>query len=225
MKLKNLLWYLVGDTLKWVWPFQLLAYFKRGIAVADAEKKLCVEGYPRSGNTFLYALCSQVLSPELIAHHLHNCAQIKFALSNRIPVLFVARPPLEAISSYIIREDIPASRAFTQYYRLYSYVAENCDSIEVVKFEELTNSTDRVVSEILDMMKIEGPVKIDHGKLRQDIAAMDMADQNSSNVDPLKVGLPTEERAQLKKHLSIQLTSEFQEELKRCQDIYETIVR
>jgi hypothetical protein len=223
MNIKNYIWYFVGNTLKWSWSFQLISRFKPGISVASCEKLLCIEGYPRSGNTFLFAICCQLISKEKIAHHLHNCAQIKASIQCGVPVLFVARSPLDAICSYIIREDISYSRAIDQYLSLYSYVAQNFSLVQVIEFDEVVSNPQQTAIKVANLLKINAS-DISIHELKREVSAMDMSDQKSDAVNPLKVGLPTEEKRKLKQVVMAELKEAFHEEIKKCEDTYERII-
>ena len=69
-------------------------------AIADAD--VCIEAYPRSGNTFLVALV-QMWNPKLkITHHSHLASNIKYSLKRGIPVAVLIRPPLDAVASAMV---------------------------------------------------------------------------------------------------------------------------
>jgi len=180
---------------------------------------ICVEGFPRSGNTFLFALCTQLTDGEKIAHHLHCSAQLKEGMRRAIPVLFVARSPLDAIASYVIREEIPIHRGVRHYLQLYKFASANRSNLVIIPFKEMVNQPQRLADTIARMLGVETR-EVNMDRLKNDVYAMDVADHGNADVDPMKVGLPSKERDELKQRLMNRLTSEFAGELTECEILY-----
>lgn len=66
---------------------------------------LCIEGFPRSANTYGVLLIEQFATrPLKIAHHLHMPAQLKKAVHHGIPAILLIREPAAAIGSLLLRE-------------------------------------------------------------------------------------------------------------------------
>jgi hypothetical protein len=61
---------------------------------------LCIEGYPRSSNSFSVRMFKQS-NDVLIAHHLHCTGNIARAIRADIPTLVLIRDPEQAIASYL----------------------------------------------------------------------------------------------------------------------------
>lgn len=78
----------------------------RGVKISffGADTSLYVDGYPRSGNTFLVHLIKNIFPGINMVHHFHAIAPIKIALSRNIPTYILARAPSEAISSNYLKE-------------------------------------------------------------------------------------------------------------------------
>lgn len=63
---------------------------------------IVIDGYPRSGNTFLYSYIKLYSNARNIAHHLHNFTQIIMGIKLQKHCVIVVRNPLDAIASYLI---------------------------------------------------------------------------------------------------------------------------
>jgi len=153
MKIKNLIWYWIGNRLEWIWPFRFFRFLKPGIDIVGRKSVACIEGYPRSGNTYVYATVTLMTSEATeIAHHLHCSAQLKEAIRLRVPTLFVARAPSECIASYIVREQIPIRRAIVQYLRLYRFVFAHREHLTVIDFNKAMSDGDFLRSSIIGVI-------------------------------------------------------------------------
>ena len=68
------------------------------------KKKLVIEGYPRSANTFAVIAFQHAQKNQVnLAHHLHATSQIKYAARNGIPIIVLIRDPKDAITSLVVR--------------------------------------------------------------------------------------------------------------------------
>ncbi len=74
------------------------------ISFFSPETALYVDGYPRSGNTFLVHLIKNIFPDISMVHHFHAIAPIKIALARKLPVYILAREPAGAITSNYLRE-------------------------------------------------------------------------------------------------------------------------
>lgn len=78
----------------------------RGIKISffGPETSLYVDGYPRSGNTFLVHLIKNIFPDISMVHHFHAVAPIKVALAKEIPTYILVRDPAEAVTSNYLKE-------------------------------------------------------------------------------------------------------------------------
>lgn len=72
-----------------------------GSQLATRRSRLCIEGFPRSGNTFALACLLEIpgLTRNEVAHHTHNIANVRRALSLEVPTYVLLRDPLAACLS------------------------------------------------------------------------------------------------------------------------------
>jgi len=88
---------------------RLLYRFLRHLEVFDEllvreNSQICIDGFPRSANTFLTVFFAHWNPDAVVAHHVHLPLQISMAASYRVPTIVVIRHPLDAITSLMIRE-------------------------------------------------------------------------------------------------------------------------
>lgn len=125
-----------------------------GKALVDAETDLCLEGFPRSANTYAYQLL-KVSNPQFkIAHHTHSIANIKLALKYRIPTFVLIRAPIDALTSAVIRRNSIKQdndtrhllHAIEMYGQFYSFVLRNMTNINIVEFSTVIKSPLKFIS-------------------------------------------------------------------------------
>lgn len=136
---------------------------------------MCLEGYPRSANTFSLNLIRGALikhfpvffsthAERLLVHHTHQIATVKAARHHGIPTLVLLRSPNEAIPSRVVRKSVGINReqekvicrALKEYQDFYSYVA-SCDGIDIVRFETVVNAPRSFVEFVLCNIGLKVP--------------------------------------------------------------------
>lgn len=125
----------------------------RDLAVAK-DSDLCLEGYPRSGNTFAAVAFEMSQStPQRIAHHLHSPAQILQAVKWRIPTVVLVRDPHDAVVSLAVYRG--SARAvgrlpelLSRWIYFYKAIEELRSSYVLATFEDVTTDFGRVVRRI-----------------------------------------------------------------------------
>ncbi len=144
----------------WVWHDPdlygwLIAYFRphRRSFCVGPETEICIEGFPRSGNSFV-VMAFQLAQrrPVRIAHHQHVPAQILRAIRWHIPVLLLIRDPFEAVLSLkalhleiLLRKQrrsleygIPFKDLFRAYVAFYRPLIPVLDACVVAPFSQAT---------------------------------------------------------------------------------------
>lgn len=128
-----------------------LARFKEGHrAAVGKDTELVIEGFPRSGNSFAVNAFELVQPrPVRLAHHLHAPAQIILAARRDLPILVLAREPVAAASSLVIRHPhISLRMALYEYMRFYETIAPYRDKFVVGLFDQVTNDYGEVIKRI-----------------------------------------------------------------------------
>lgn len=122
---------------------------------AGPGKRLMVEGFPRSGNTFLCALLFAAGLPEDdLAHHFHSLGHVKAGLELGLDVIVVVRSPAAAVASLTVRQPRTDPReSLREYSRFHrGLVALRSEQLSCVTFETLIDTPERVVGAALDKL-------------------------------------------------------------------------
>jgi len=122
----------------------LKAYTGYSNKIACSKTKICLEGYPRSGNSFLFNLVSKrVKEGTRIAHHVHVPSQIEVSIRSGAHCFVLIREPSAAIASAIVSSDMKLSEnvACQSYLNFYQHLLHRWESCNVIEFEEIINHT------------------------------------------------------------------------------------
>lgn len=160
--------------LYWLWFY--LVRKRKGLEATffQRDTDVYIDGYPRSGNTFIIYLINRVL-PELnVIHHLHAVAPIKIALLLGIPTLIIVRDPMECISSKYLKHfsmrgikfspeinDKLLNEFISGYLNYYSFVLKNRKRISLICFSELIKSPHLVLNQIKNYLNINQTISDD----------------------------------------------------------------
>jgi hypothetical protein len=137
--------------------YPLLYHFrnhKKAIYRALSVKKdtqIAIQGYPRSANTFATVAFEYAQAgPVKIAHHLHSPNQVIRAVKWGIPTLVLIRDPIDAIASYLIRENFEVNTRFAiqRYIHFYQTVWPYRDGFIIGHFDDVTNHYEGIILRI-----------------------------------------------------------------------------
>ena len=121
------------------------------------KSDLVIEGYPRSGNTFVEVAFAQAQEPAhpVIATHLHLPAHISRAVRLKKPCLVIIREPLEAIASLLTyyNGNYPAKQAIMEYIDFYTIAHSHHKDIELITFEEAHKNVGNVMHKLNEHFK------------------------------------------------------------------------
>jgi hypothetical protein len=107
--------------------------------------RICIEGYPRSANTWAVLMFRQANETLHIAHHTHSTANISRALRYGIPTVVPIRNPIDAVTSAVVgknRQDVDGGISY------YGWVEPRVDSLVVAEFEEVTRDFNLVIGRV-----------------------------------------------------------------------------
>ena len=180
---------------------------------------ICIEGYPSTGNTFVYNIFNRVYPGKRISHHTHSIANLKRAVKYDVPTIILCRRPKEAVASRCVRFNIGLREALLQYVEFYTYVTKLKNKLLVSDFDSSTKRIDELVErfERYSGMDKEANTKI--SRLKDE--AYDHINKWSSRNNKSK-SIPDEDREEKKK--SIKRSILKKEEYKKCREIYSRVV-
>lgn len=133
------------------------------VLLPDKFDSIYVDGFPRSGNTFLVSMIKNCYENELTfnSHHLHTIAGIKIALNKKIKTFILIRKPIDAISSFLVLQvyynnDRRPNQEYVNtlirsYISYYKFVIANKKHIYLLAFDDVISAT---LSELFRIGKI-----------------------------------------------------------------------
>lgn len=122
----------------------------------DGTTDVLIEGFPRSGNSFLVSWIATA-NPDLhIASHMHSIAHVHAALRRDLPVVVVIREPEAALASLAVyNPNLALDAHIERYRRFHQAVIEVADDVIVSPFPVTTGKPERVVDELQRRTSLE----------------------------------------------------------------------
>jgi hypothetical protein len=115
--------------------------------IVGPQTEICIEGFPRSGNTFaVYAF--ELWNPRSrVAHHLHAPAQFVRARRLSVPCVALIREPSQAVSSLVnfYEGALPVALALRSYVSFHRALLKVADGVAICSFEELVEDPSIIV--------------------------------------------------------------------------------
>jgi hypothetical protein len=111
------------------------------------ETDVCIDGYPRSGNTRA-RLAFDYWNPDgHVASHIHVAGQLREAIGRGIPAVLVIREPSESLASNIVWSDglLSVGTALWSYTWFHRRLAGYLDGLSVWTFEDVLKDPARLV--------------------------------------------------------------------------------
>lgn len=189
----------------------------RDLAVAK-DSALCLEGYPRSGNTFAaVAFEMSQPTPQRIAHHLHSPAQVVQAVKWRIPTVVLIRDPHDAVVSLgVYRGGVrPADRLpkmlpemLSRWISFYEAIEELRSGYVLATFEDVTTDFGQVTRRVNERFGTDFGVfehTVENAKYVLDNIAALKGPRRRGVLNERQVARPSEERNGLKAQVSTAL--------------------
>lgn len=116
---------------------------------ADPSSDICIEGFPRSGNTFFVAAIQRWNRSLRISHHSHLASSAIYSWGRGIPTVVLIREPAGAVSSAMVWDGrIVATIGLLVYISFYRSVCKVFPQILILDFEEYTRRPDLAVEKI-----------------------------------------------------------------------------
>lgn len=138
--------------------FPVIKIFNRNVfRLVSNKTDIVIEGYPRSGNTFLESMIYLRANRNIvIAHHTHVIAQIKRSLNLNKPILVTIRNPIDAISSLFnfYEKKIPIEILLSEYYKYYLFISRSIEKILIINFDHI-NDHENLTKKIIKKFKLD----------------------------------------------------------------------
>lgn len=197
----------------------------------DSKRDICLEGYPRSANSYVNSLL-KVLKPNLkIGGHTHSIVNLKLAFRNNIPIFILIRKPIDAIASFVLRRNELICKnnkkniifAIEDYKQFYEFVLKNQRKLVILDFDKIINEPEYILKIIelnsnLKMLdpKIDPNIDIDKATEIVFERLKQYETQNRFKVS----SVPDKRRIKHIKELKNILKNNYDEELNKLNNLY-----
>ena len=196
---------------------------------------IMIEGYPRSGNTFAVAAFIYAQNKAgkniKIARHRHEIAQVLLAIEYRIPTLLLIREPLEAVSSFIIREQVSPEFALKYYIYYYQHLMAVRKDIVIGEFIKVITNFGEIIKMINEKYGKKfavfeyTPESLE--EVKKIIEKMEFEDSGGKEIRITHVAFPTEERKKMKQKVKnyIKTNKKLIKLLNQAQEVYKEFLK
>lgn len=166
------------------------------------DKDICIEGFPRSANSF-FSVAFRLYNPTTkAAHHMHAPLQVIKALEYDIPCVVLIRNPLDAIASVLVVDQTLSTRfAIQSYINFYESIWPLRKAIIVSDFQETTQSPHRVIERVNQRYGTSFKMAPITPEIRDKIFDELKETRKELNQPKHLVAAPTDEKAQIKQNL------------------------
>ena len=211
--------------------FRLLAKktTKREKTFIDQNTDIVIEGYPRSANTFCVASFQYMQNKSIsVASHRHELGQVLCALKMDLPVIILIREPKQAVSSFVIRENISIKYALHYYIKYYNKILANLNYFVIGDFHDIIKNIDIVIERINIKYKTDFnyfPLKKwDILNIKSIIIDMEKKDSGGNKVRKTHIAYPDKSRDASKQLIISVIENKYNTLLLEAEEIYNEII-
>lgn len=204
--------------------------------IATKGMDFCLEGFPRSGNSYFGMLLQEVFflstgSKPRYSHHLHDKNNVRLAVLLDLPTIVLYRNPKDALLSYYLyrEEKDSLNKMALEYLKFYETVLGLMPECYLVDFEMIIKTPKTILEELSSWrLKLLNPALCTK-TLESDTAqkVRDYVNQNASatgNPETIKLRMPLPV-AERKSHIDLELMYLADSAIKRfaLDDLYEEL--
>ena len=118
--------------------------------LAGPGSDVCIEGFPRSANSYTVVAFRRWNRDARVAHHMHAAFQVRRAVRLGVPCCVLVRSPLDAVASTLVmdRERVSDDACYLSYIRFHRRVAPVREQLVVCRFEQVVKDPSIVVDRL-----------------------------------------------------------------------------
>lgn len=171
------------------------------------EKDICIEGFPRSANSF-FSRAFQLYNPTTkAAHHMHAPLQVIKAIEYGIPCVVLIRNPIDAIASVLVVDRSLSTRfAIQSYINFYERIWPVRQDIVISDFKDTTQHPHQVVERINQRYGTLFQMEPITSEVQYTIFSQLQKAQKELHQPEHLVAIPTEAKARIKQDVLQELT-------------------
>ncbi len=168
-----------------------------------ADTEVCIEGFPRSANSYAVVAFKLRNQSVKIAHHLHVPAQIISACRKDLPTIVTLRHPLEAVASFLIFQNSRNISTYLKiYHRFYQVLQPFGEQVIWADFKTVVTDFNKIILAVNQKYDKNFNLIDDLEKSQPDIfKKLDEVNQRFFSGETLKGMYPEQQRDELKEKL------------------------
>jgi hypothetical protein len=171
----------------------------RNRRVVDRHTDLVVEGFPRSGNTYVVAWLSLARPTLRVASHVHHLAHVRRAQQLGVPVLVLVRPPRDAVlSNLVFRPEADPSELLGRWLEFYDPSVLTRARTVIATFDEATGDMATVLGRVERETGLPGGTYVVPDPEAVLDRVQELGDRRFGSVPDSKLARPSQTRDALK---------------------------
>ena len=136
-------------------PFFRL-FKKRYPRLTEASTEICIEGFPRSGNTYFVSAFMMWNKTTQVAHHSHLAGSVKNALERGVPTVLLIRDPAECVASVLAWDGLlTVTMALASYVHFHRQLWKHKERCLVLCFEDVVQQPGACIKLINDRFGLD----------------------------------------------------------------------
>jgi hypothetical protein len=167
-------------------------------ALVSNKTDLVIEGFARSANTYVLSYVELAVDNGLlIASHLHESYQVRFAEKYGLPCIVLFREPKDAVVSAVLRtRRVSIASLLRNYIRFYEDVLRVRRRAVLVPFDVAVSNGNRVIEQINVTYNLELPLLADErrSEVMLEVERKDRKAFEGERLNPVRVAQPTKEK-------------------------------
>jgi hypothetical protein len=200
-KIKKNILFLGSVTGNYLVCLPVFRFFKaRFPTIATSNVEMCIEGFPRSGNTYFVSAFRSWNPGVTVSHHTHLAGSVKFAVMHDIPTVIIIRKPEDVVSSVLVWDGLlNATIALASYIHFHQTLWKHRRKFLILTFDDVIKEQDVSVQRINQRFNREFCYKKFSADVDADIRARLEKVDLRHNRKGVNASLPNFEKSQLKK--------------------------
>jgi hypothetical protein len=169
-------------------------------AVEHAD--ICIEGFPRSGNSFFVTTFQQWNPRAVVTHHSHLASNAKYSVRRGKPTVVLVRKPADAIASAIAWDGRDArilpGVGLIAYLSFYRALRNYKDNILFLEFDEAITRPDKCVAKINRRFSSSFNARAFTSEESQRLRALLVRQDSQNKRSDMNASLPNEKKGRMK---------------------------
>lgn len=183
--------------------YQLMPFIKKEPWLkVSPEYDICIEGFPRSANSF-FVSAFDLNNPDMkCAHHMHVPMQVVKAVEYGVPCVVLIRNPTDAIASVLVVDrSLSMKLAIQSYIHFYERTWPVRNAVTVADFKEATQRPDQIIEKVNQRHGTSFQMEHLNPSIEKKIFKGLREAQENLGLPETLVAIPTKTKSQIKQEL------------------------